>query len=271
MAPTAPDRDELLRLYDREQREYVVYPGMRREEALAVVRHVSLRADRGTVVFTRLDATTAEEAISAQIAYFESIGQDFEWKLYEHDRPSDLRARLESRGFEVEEPETIMILDLETAAQSAFEHAATDVRPILDTAGIDDVAALLENVWGTDHASLGSRLAMELREYPDYLSIYGSYEGGTLASAAWINFHEGSRFASLWGGSTRAECRGRGHYTALLAVRAGQARRRGARFLTVDAGAMSQPILEGRGFHPVAVARACQWRVRDRVDCVTRI
>jgi hypothetical protein len=261
LAQTMPDLDHVLRLYDREQREVVVYPDMRREAAPPVVRHVSRTGERGAVTFARLDEATADQAIGAQIAYFESIGQDFEWKLYEHDAPSDLRSRLESRGFVVEEPETIMVLDLESAAWAAGEHPAGDVRRIVDAAGIDDVVALLAAVWGTDQASTGRRLTTEVREYPGVLSVYGSYERGMLASAAWINFHEGSRFVSLWGGSTRAECRGRGHYSALLATRAEEARRRGARFLTVDAGPMSRPILEHRRFHPVAVARACQWRV----------
>ena len=49
------------------------------------------------------------------IALFEHLGQDFEWKLFEHDRPSDLKERLEGHGFLVEEAEAIMVLDLAEA------------------------------------------------------------------------------------------------------------------------------------------------------------
>jgi hypothetical protein len=266
MDSTTRPQEELLRLYDREQRELVCYPGMRREETPGVVRHVSLSGEDGCVLFTRLDAATADRAIADQITYFESIGQDFEWKLYEHDAPADLRARLEALGFEVEDAEAVMVLDLESPAGRTLERPAADVRPIVDEAGIGELVELLDEVWRTGHAALGRGLLADLRDSPGYLSIYGAYEDGRLASAAWINFHDGSGFASLWGGSTRAEFRGRGHYAALLAVRAEEAAHRKARFLTVDASPMSQPILERRGFRPIAVSRACQWRVRSRLS-----
>ena len=68
-----------------------------------------------------------------------------------------------------------------------------------------------------------------------------------------------SAFASLWGGSTLPELRGRGLYTGLLAARLQEARARGARYLTVDAGPMSRPILERRGFRLLTHATACTW------------
>ena len=84
----------------------------------------------------------------------------------------------------------------------------------------------------------------------------------TPAGAAWIYFHHGSSFASLWGGSTLPQYRGQGLYSALLAVRACEAQAHGFRFLTVDASPMSRPILEKHGFKQLAVARACMWRVQ---------
>ncbi|MCC6192435.1 MAG: hypothetical protein IT318_25685 [Anaerolineales bacterium] len=41
---------------------------------------------------------------------------------------------------------------------------------------------------------------------------------------------------------------GRGRYTALLAARAQEARRRGVRYLTIDASPMSRPIVARHGF-----------------------
>ncbi|HTX49603.1 MAG TPA: GNAT family N-acetyltransferase, partial [Caulobacteraceae bacterium] len=49
--------------------------------------------------------------------------------------------------------------------------------------------------------------------------------------------------------------RGRGAYRALVAARADEARRRGHRFLTVDARETSRPILERLGFQPLATVR----------------
>jgi predicted acetyltransferase len=56
--------------------------------------------------------------------------------------------------------------------------------------------------------------------------------------------------------------RRRGLYTALLAARAQEARRRGARFLTVDASPMSQPILEKLGFRCISYAHEYRWRTK---------
>ena len=59
---------------------------------------------------------------------------------------------------------------------------------------------------------------------PDLISIYCAYVDGTPVSTAWIRFHPGTHFASLWGGSTVRLFRKRGLYTALLAVRGREAR-----------------------------------------------
>ncbi|EQD40871.1 GCN5-related N-acetyltransferase, partial [mine drainage metagenome] len=58
------------------------------------------------------------------------------------------------------------------------------------------------------------------------------------------------------GGATVPDYRGRGLYTALLAVRLQEAKRRGARFLTIDAGPMSRPIVEKYGFRLLTFAQA---------------
>ena len=80
------------------------------------------------------------------------------------------------------------------------------------------------------------------------MSVYVAYVAGQPASAARIEFHPARQFAELYGGSTVPDQRGRGLYTALVAVRAQEALTRGVRFLTVDASPMSRPILERLGF-----------------------
>jgi len=56
--------------------------------------------------------------------------------------------------------------------------------------------------------------------------------------------------------------RNQGLYTALLAVRAREARDKGYRFLTVDASEMSRPILEKHGFVKIATTVPYKYRVR---------
>ena len=60
--------------------------------------------------------------------------------------------------------------------------------------------------------------------------------------------HAGTDFASLWGGGTLPEWRGRGIFRALVARRAALAAARGYRCLQVDALPTSEPILARLGF-----------------------
>lgn len=98
-----------------------------------------------------------------------------------------------------------------------------------------------------------------MQHAPDHLSVYVAYVNAIPAACGWIRFPQASAFASLWGGSTLPELRKRGLYTALLAARVQEAIRRGAPYLTVDAGHMSRPILEKRGFRLLTYATACTW------------
>ena len=79
------------------------------------------------------------------------------------------------------------------------------------------------------------------------------------ATEAWLRMPTHSPFASLWGGATLAPYRGRGLYTALVAVRAQEAKARGYQFLTIDASDMSRPICEKQGFVKFCTAIACVW------------
>lgn len=259
------DKTELLDVYTREQRIEVRYPETAREVEGTIIRHVSLTGEQGFVIYSCLDEGSVEEAISAQIARFEGIGQDFEWKAYDYDPPGDLLERLRRRGFEIGEAEALVVMDLEERPEVLERHApepAGIIKRISNPDEIDTVVALENKVWGEDHAGLGEMLKRDLRERPETVSVYLSYEGEEPAAAAWIYFHAGSRFASLWGGSTLRPYRKRGHYSRLLAARAQEARARGFTLLTVDASPMSRPILEKQGFVYLAESRGCVWKAR---------
>jgi hypothetical protein len=107
---------ELIELYDRDQRIGSEDPRYRREESIGIVRQVPLMPDRlGFVAYSHLDEENADAVIRAQIDRFTVLGIDFEWKLYDHDTPPDLKERLHTAGFIIEEAESIMVLDLDQA------------------------------------------------------------------------------------------------------------------------------------------------------------
>jgi GNAT superfamily N-acetyltransferase len=137
-----------------------------------------------------------------------------------------------------------------------------EIRRIPSPGGLADVRAVEEAVWDEKMEWIHDHLGSYLRDYPELLSVYVAYVDGVPASAAWVFFFSNSPFASLWGGSTLSDQRGKGLYTALLAVRLQEAIRRGRRFLEVDASSMSRPILEKYNFRRLDYSTPCKWLVK---------
>jgi GNAT superfamily N-acetyltransferase len=242
---------------------------------------VDLLGYSGVVLYSRLSTDALDAAVHEQIDYFRGIGQEFEWKAFAHDPPVDLVSRLDATGFEIDESEAVMVLDLESFVAPPI--GSVTIRHITTRAELRDAAYVKQRVYRTASLSrevsppvsvqaedatppaLGAaedllqHLAFELENAPDYLSVYIACLDDVPAATGWIRFPEHSAFASLWGGSTLPELRNRGLYTALLWARVDEARRRGFRYVTVDAGAMSRPILEKRGFRVLTYATACTW------------
>jgi hypothetical protein len=274
--------NELLELYDRDQRIESEDPRYRREVSTGVVRQVPLMPDRlGFVTYSHLDEHNADAVIRAQIDRFTHLGIDFEWKLYDHDTPPDLKERLRAIGFTIEETESIMVLDLEQVPSQLLQTVPIvegnavaqpmgaglpgvnfEIRRITAPGGLADVRAVEEAVWDEKMEWIHDHLGSYLRDYPELLSVYVAYVDGIPASAAWVFFFSNSPFASLWGGSTLSGQRGKGLYTALLEVRVQEAIRRGRRFLEVDSSSMSRPILEKNSFRRLDYSTPCKWLVK---------
>ncbi|MFN8531588.1 MAG: N-acetyltransferase [Anaerolineae bacterium] len=245
------DLDQIRTLYTRQQRIAITYPDSLREESPYVVRQRD--DERGSVVYSNLNAENADTVIEAEIAYFRSLGiaHEFEWKWFDRDQPADLKDRLERHGFEADEPEAVLVLDLTHAPARLLAPPTNDIRHVNSDEGVDVMMGILTEVWDDDPEDrrwLGEKLKHNLREAPDDWLLYLAYADGVPASAGWIDFHPGSDFAGLWGGSTLERYRGRGLYTDLVAVRAQEAIRRGVRCLTIDASPMSRAVLEKLGF-----------------------
>jgi GNAT superfamily N-acetyltransferase len=250
--------EDVLALYDRDERAQARFPDTRREELPHLVRHIDLLGHTGTVLYSRLDETNADAAIREQMAYFGGLGQQLEWKAYAHDRPADLVQRLAAQGFRPDEREAILVLDVQVAPAALLAPPTRPVRRLTDAAELRAIGPIRRGVYGTSGDTV-ERLAREMAADPEYLSVYLAEMDGQPAACGWIRFPRQSAFASLWGGSTLPALRGRGLYTSLLAARVREARARGVRYLTVDARPMSRPILERRGFQLLTHATACTW------------
>jgi hypothetical protein len=159
--------DAILALYDREQRIEIEPPGTRREVDDGIVRLIDLNAHRSCIVYSCLTEERISGGIQREVDRFEKLGHDFEWKVYSHDTPADLKDRLAARGFVAEETEAIMVLDLTERAGPPESLRASDphnVRRITDPGVLGDVTSVNAQVWNHDNAWLERRLARDLKD-----------------------------------------------------------------------------------------------------------
>lgn len=254
------DSTEILALFDRHQRIDIEHPGVRREVTPRVVRFVRAGGGMNWVGYSWLEGADLDAVIAEQTAYFQPLGQPFSWHVYDHDQTPELGGRLEALGFRPDDsPGAVMVLALDSAPRALTAPVTgADLRPITRRGHLEDVIDIMEQVWGGNFGWMRQRLGGHL-EIPGYLSLYAAYVDDQPASAAWVYFYPGSPFAGLFGGSTLPAWRGRGLYSALLAIRAQEALRRGYRWLYIDASPMSEPIVARHGFQRVTRLTDYEW------------
>ena len=244
------DRAAVLEAYDEQIRRRPQPEGRddRVETDGTVVRQLSGPDGWNGVLWSRLDAATADAAIAAQVARFAEHGHPWEWKHYSHDPPPDLARRLETAGFEPEEAEALLVAEVAALDLDAAPPPGVEVVMARDADGVDQVVAVHDEVFGSDGSGLRRPLLAALQQkVPPMLGVV-ALAGGRPVAAARAEFHQGTDFASLWGGGTVPEWRGHGIFRALVARRAAFAAARGYRYVQVDALPTSEPILARLGF-----------------------
>jgi GNAT superfamily N-acetyltransferase len=247
------DHVGVLALFDRDMREGARpdSPGARVERVDKVVRQVGTEHGWNGVIWSDLDESNADAAIAEQMRYFGELGREFEWKLYGHDKPEDLGKRLRAAGFVAQPEETLMIAELGDLALDAQPPEGVRLLPVTDRAGVDLVADVHEQAFGTDSTRMRHQLLAQLTGDEDNVVAVVALAGDVPVSAARMEMIPGTRFAGLWGGGTIDSWRRRGIYRALVAHRARVAAERGYRYVQVDAISQSRPVLARLGFEPL--------------------
>lgn len=251
------DASAVLALYDARMRaDPPAEIGIDSQWAGPVLRR--LGAARAFIEHWRLDSASAAAAATAEAAYFRGCGLPVEWRVFSHDGPPNLEPALAAAGFAPEPAETFMAFDLAESPGTGPLPSGVTVRRVSDAGGLDDVLAVRAEAFGDEHAALRQELAARLAD--PTLALYVAYVDGRPAASARLEAPEDRPFAGLYGGGVRPAFRGAGLYRALVAARAREAARRGARYLTVDAAETSRPILQRMGFQPLATVRG--WELR---------
>jgi GNAT superfamily N-acetyltransferase len=212
------------------------------------------------ILWSDLDAGTADEVIAEQVRFFARRAEQFEWKLYSYDQPPDLGERLLAAGFTREDPEALMAAGAGQIAGSAGAGPALPdgirLERVTDEAGLGLMAEVHGRVFGPD-PRLPATLASQLAN-PGTVMVL-AMAGDEPVSSARAEFPAGTEFAGLWGGGTLPQWRGRGIYRALVGYRARLAAARGYRYLQVDASPESRPILQRLGFARLADTTPYVW------------
>lgn len=234
------------------------------ERVGAVVRHTAPAPGWNGVLWSDLDEGTADAEIAAQVAFFAGRGAaEFEWKLYGHDRPADLGARLRAAGLAPEPEETLMVARTADLAGLPVEPPeGITLRVVTDAAGVDLMMEVHRRAFAAERPQVRALLLSLLRDDPDGVAAVVAMAGDTPVSAARMEMPAGCGFAGLWGGGTVPEWQGRGIYRLLVAHRARLAAARGIPYLQVDASSESRPILERLGFSVLGVTVPYLW-IRD--------
>ena len=166
--------EEILALFDEQERRLSRHPSYDRQETAEVVRHVhSGKTRRSFVIYSDLTAVNADDIIAREVAHYQTIGgSGLEWKTYSHDSPPDLGERLMAHGFVDEGLETLLVLDLETAPPSTKQPIAADVRRLTTVAQLTDILRVHDQVWGGGFEWIRDYLAHALENEGTYWSIY---------------------------------------------------------------------------------------------------
>ncbi|GAA1368940.1 GNAT family N-acetyltransferase [Streptomyces beijiangensis] len=244
--------DAVRAVFDRQMRRETPGdgPGVRVERAGDVVRQTGGGGDWNGVLWSGLgeDGADADAVIAAQVKHFGALGLEFEWKLYSHDTPHDLGARLAAAGFEAEPAEALMVAEVAELPTEVRLPEGVRLVPVTDAAGVRLMGEAHDEAFGSDSSRIQHQVLTRLEADPEGLVAVLAMAGDRPVCAARIEFQTGTDFASLWGGGTAPEWRGKGIYRALVAYRAAIAAERGYRYLQVDATDDSRPILERLGF-----------------------
>lgn len=255
--------EEILALFDHERRT-LAPAGNERQVDGTVVRHLPHVGTQYWISYSNHSPEEIDAAIEHEIEHLKSLSpryQSMEWKTYDHDQPANLVERLAAHGFEIDEREAFLALEVKHAPADLLAPVSLDVRRATHAQGVRDYFAVSSLVFDDDFAAWADEIEQQVIAGDPSVSVYVAYEDNQPVSSARISYDPHSRFAGLWGGATHEAHRGKGYYKALVAARLQEAMQRGVQFLYIDASPMSRPILERRGFIFLDYSRPCVFRI----------
>jgi GNAT superfamily N-acetyltransferase len=247
------DHAVVLAAYNEQIRRHPeTEPGAVVERDAGTVRVVGSPDRWSGVIWSELSRDDVDTVIEDQVAVFGAVGRAWEWKYYSYDQPPTLPERLRAHGLVPDEVESLMVANIDDLDLQVAAPAGVEVIEVLDESGVRDMVQVHDQAFGGDHRAMGRSVLADISDRPEAVAAFVAYAGEVPISAGRIEFHVGTDFASLWGGGTVPDWRGRGVFRSLVSHRAARARAAWFRYLQVDASPQSRPILERLGFVELA-------------------
>ena len=201
---------------------------------------------------------------AAAVAHYRGLDGDdgvdkFEWKSRGHDHAPGLHEALLEHGFEVEEPESIMMGDARGLAVDVDLPDGVTLRRITEEPDVRAMVAMQDEVFDDEDSGQADAVLRRLA-LDDGMELWVAEAEGRIVSAGRLEPVAGTEVAGIWGGATRPEWRGKGIYRALTAARARAALDRGCTLLHSDSTEFSRPILERSGLIKVSTTTPYTWK-----------
>jgi len=218
----------------------------------------------GYITYRGEDAARAAAFVDEAVAHFRAAPavETVEWKTRGHDEAPELHDALVARGFEPDEPESIMIGEARLLAVDVALPAGVELRRATTEAEVRAMSALQAEVFGNPVSE--SRIAelLSALDSGEGVELWFAEAGGEIVCTGRLTPVPGTEFAGIWAGGTRPDWRRRGIYRALTAERARSALRLGKRYINSDSTEFSRPILERAGFVRVSTTTPYELKLR---------
>jgi GNAT superfamily N-acetyltransferase len=187
--------------------------------------------------------------VAREAAHLRSVGGELQWHVYGHDRLEDLDRALADAGFDDQGLETFLALEASAAAKLE-RPPGVDVRQVRTEEELASYAGVLRKAFGEEDWTTDDFYLPRLHD--PTLVLLVAYVDGEPAATGRLATPKETPFAALGDGGVVPQHRGTGLYRAIVADRASEAVRRGARYLHVNAWETSRPTLERLGFEQLA-------------------
>jgi hypothetical protein len=273
------DAATLLAAYDEQLRTDAETPGADSVTRHGPLRLVTFAGGRGFVTYRSLDDTdtdadtdtdtgagaTADSVrrlVPEALAHYRADPEitRVEWKTRGHDHAPGLHEALLANGFTAGEEESIMIGEARSLAVDVTPPDGVELRRVTEEADVRAMSAMADEVFGDPVSDDMANALLRRLARNDGMELWVAEADGRIVSAGRLEPVRGTNFAGIWGGSTRAEWRGRGIYRALTAARARSALRMGKTLINSDSTEFSRPILERSGLLKVSTTTPYEWR-----------